>query len=164
MRPPAAYYRYSPDRKGVRPQEDLAGFSGYLQADAYAPYEKLTAPLGGVPAKIIHVACMAHARRYFFEAFEKTQSPIAEEALLRIQDLYAIEREITGKPAHERLAVRQQRAAPLLAAFEIWMREKYQRISAKGDTAVALNYCPRALAGAVALRQRRTPRHRQQCR
>jgi transposase len=140
LRPPAAYYRYSPDRKGVRPQEDLADFSGYLQADAYAPYEKLTAPLNGVPAKITHVACMAHARRYFFEAFEKNQSPIAGEALRRIQDLYAIEREISGKSAPERLAVRQQQAAPILAAFESWMREKQQRISAKGETATALNY------------------------
>jgi len=140
MRPPAAYYRYSPDRKGARPQEDLAGFAGYLQADAYAGYDKLTAPLNGVPAKIIHVACMAHARRYFFEAFEKTKSPIAEEALRRIQDLYAIERDITGKSADERLKVRQEKAAPLLAAFEIWMREKYQRISAKGDPAIAINY------------------------
>lgn len=84
LRPPAAYYRYSPDHKGARPQEELAGFSGYLQADAYADYDKLTAPLNGVPAKVIHFAFMAHARRYFFEAFEKTKSPIAEEALKRI--------------------------------------------------------------------------------
>jgi transposase len=140
LRPPAAYYRYSPDRKGARPQEDLADFAGYLQADAYAPYEKMSAPIMGAPAKIIHVACMAHARRYFFEALEKTKSPIAEAALKRIQDLYAIEREITGRPAHERLAVRQTRAAPLLAAFAIWMREKRERISAKSDTAIALSY------------------------
>lgn len=140
LRPSAAFYRYSPDRKGERPAEDLAEFAGYLQADAYAPYEKLSAPQDGVPSKIIHVACMAHARRYFFEAFEKTQSPIAAEALRRIQDLYAIEREITGKPAHERLAVRQARAAPLLAAFKSWMEEKRQRISAKSDSAKALAY------------------------
>lgn len=140
LRPPAAFYRYSPDRKGERPAEDLAEFAGYLQADAYAPYEKLSAPRDGVPSKIIHVACMAHARRYFFEAFEKTQSPIAAQALVRIQDLYAIEREITGKPAHERLAVRQARAAPLLAAFKTWMEEKRQRISAKSDTTKALAY------------------------
>lgn len=140
LRPRAAFYRYSPDRKGERPAEDLAGFSGYLQADAYAPYENLSAPKDGVPSKIIHVACMAHARRYFFEAFEKTQSPIAAEALRRIQDLYAIEREITGKPAHERLAVRQARAAPILGAFRTWMEEKRQRISAKTDTTKALAY------------------------
>ena len=140
LRPPAAFYRYSPDRKGERPAEDLAEFTGYLQADAYAPYETLSAPKNGVPSKIIHVACLAHARRHFFDAFEKTQSPIAAEALRRIQDLYAIEREITGKPAHERLAVRQATAAPLLAAFRIWMEEKRQRISAKTDTAKAMSY------------------------
>ena len=140
LRPPAAFYRYSPDRKGARPQEDLEGFAGFLQADAYAGYDKLTAPVNGVPAKIIHVACMAHARRYFFEAFEKTQSPIAAEALKRIQDLYAIEREITGKPAEQRLSARQEKAAPLLSAFEIWMREKIERISSKSDTAKALGY------------------------
>ena len=100
----------------------------------------MSAPQNGAPSKIIHVACMAHARRHFFETFEKTQSPIAKEALLRIQELYAIEREITGKPAHERLAVRQARAAPLLAAFKTWMEEKRQRISAKSDAAKALGY------------------------
>ena len=140
LRPSATFYRYSPDRKGERPEEDLADFAGYLQADAYAPYEKMSAPQNGAPSKIIHVACMAHARRHFFEAFEKSQSPIAKEALLRIQELYAIEREITGKPAHERLAVRQARAAPLLAAFKTWMEEKRQRISAKSDAAKALGY------------------------
>jgi transposase len=140
LRPPAAFYRYSPDRKGIRPQEDLAQFSGYLQADAYAPYESMSVPILGTSSKIIHVACMAHARRYFFDAFEKTKSPIDAEALRRIQDLYAIEREISGKPAHQRLAVRQARAAPLLTAFEAWMREKAARISAKGDTGKALAY------------------------
>ena len=139
-RPPAAYYRYSPDRKGLRPQEDLADFSGYLQADAYAGYEKLTAPKDGVPSSIVHVACMAHSRRYFFEAFEDSGSPIAEEALRRIQELYAIEREINGESADLRLAVRQERALPLLRDMEIWMREKSERISQKGDTATALNY------------------------
>ena len=68
----------------ARKDELIADFAGYLQADAYAPYEKMSAPQNGAPSKIIHVACMAHARRHFFEAFEKSQSPIAKESLLRI--------------------------------------------------------------------------------
>src|SRR3712207_9297700 len=40
--PPAAFYRYSPDRKGARPQGHLAGFAGWLHADAYAGYDALT--------------------------------------------------------------------------------------------------------------------------
>ena len=55
----------------------------------------MSVPILGTSSKIIHVACMAHARRYFFDAFEKTKSPIDAEALRRIQDLYAIEREIS---------------------------------------------------------------------
>ncbi|MEX3901638.1 transposase [Paraburkholderia sp. BR10954] len=36
--PPAVWYRYSPDRKGERPQEHLAGYTGILQADAFSGY------------------------------------------------------------------------------------------------------------------------------
>ena len=140
-RPPAAFYRYSPDRKGIRAEEHLADFSGYLQADAYAPYEKLAAPINGAPAKIIHVACMAHARRHFYDAFEETKSPIAEEALKRIQHLYVIEREITEKPPDVRLAARQCHAVPFLADFAAWMRDKASRISAKTPAAKAIAYC-----------------------
>lgn len=139
-RPPAAFYRYSPDRKGIRPREDLAGFTGFIQADAFAGYEKLTKPQNGAPAKIIHAACMAHARRYFFEDFEKSKSPISEEALRRIQALYQIERGINGKPPDERLAVRQEKAVPLLADFETWMRDKAGRISTKTDSGKAIAY------------------------
>ncbi|MXP66111.1 IS66 family transposase, partial [Roseomonas sp. M0104] len=61
--PPAAFYRYSPDRRGERPRDHLAGFRGYLQADAYSGYEALYRPDGMVPARITQVACWAHARR-----------------------------------------------------------------------------------------------------
>ena len=139
-RPPAAWYRYSPDRKGIRPQEDLAEFSGYLQADAYAGYEKLTAESAGEPSKIQHVACMAHARRHFYDAYAEEKSPIAEEALRRIQELYAIEASIMGKPPDIRLAVRQSQAAPLLADMNAWMDATIGRISQKVGAAKAINY------------------------
>src|SRR3712207_6801855 len=75
--PPAAPYRYSPDRKGERPRGHLAGFAGWLHADAYAGYDALTAAEGGKVQRITHVACMAHARRRLFEVYEATKSPIA---------------------------------------------------------------------------------------
>jgi len=65
----------------------LAGFSGYLRADTCAGYEKLTADKAREPFEIRHVARMAHARRHFCDAFEESKSPIAEEALRRIQEL-----------------------------------------------------------------------------
>lgn len=38
---PAVWFAYSPDRKGIHPQTHLAGFSGVLQADAYAGFNEL---------------------------------------------------------------------------------------------------------------------------
>src|SRR5579864_6224119 len=119
-RAPAAFYRYSPDRKGERPRDHLAGYQGFLHTDAYSGYESLYRPRGNKAPMITQVACMAHARRYFFDVYDATKSPIAEEALRRIQELYVIETEINGKPAEIRHAERQARAAPLLASFKRW--------------------------------------------
>jgi transposase len=137
---PAAYYRYSADRKGERPRLHLEGFSGYLHADAFAGYEALYRPQGNKPPRITHVACMAHARRKLFEVFEKTGSPIAEEGLRRIQELYAIEADIKGKPADLRRTVRQTRSQPLLDAFNAWAMAQRRRLSGKAPLGKALQY------------------------
>jgi transposase len=130
-RAPAAFYRYSPDRKGERPKQHLAGFSGFLHADAYAGF--------ALPG-ITHVQCMAHARRYFFDVFDATKSPVAKEALERIGALYAIEADITGKPAAVRLAERQARAVPLLTDFKSWLEGERRRLSLKSTLGKALQY------------------------
>jgi transposase len=131
QRAPAAFYRYSPDRKGERPQEHLAGFSGFLQADAYAGY--------ALPG-ITHVQCMAHARRYFFDVFHATKSPLAKEALERIGALYAIEADINGKSADVRRAERQARAVPLLTDLKGWLEGERRRLSLKSSLGKALQY------------------------
>lgn len=137
---PAALFRYSPDRKGERPQEHLATYKGFLHADAYAGYKELYAPtIDGLP-RITHVACMAHARRYFFDAFEETKSPVAAEALSRISALYAIEAEINGKTVDVRLSERQSRAVPLLGQMKTWLEGERQRLSRKTTVAKAVNY------------------------
>ena len=138
--PPAAFYRYSPDRKGERPRDHLAGFRGFLHADAYAGYDALYRPTGGQPSRIIPVACWAHARRKLFEVFEATKSPTAAEGLRRIQELYAIEAEINGMPALQRLAMRQSRSAPLLAELQQWLDDQRRRISSKAALGRALQY------------------------
>ena len=130
-RAPAAFYRYSPDRKGERPAGHLAGFSGFLHADAYAGYS--------LPG-ITHVQCMAHARRYFFDVFDATKSPVAQEALRRIGALYAIEAEINGKPAAVRLAERQVRAVPQLTELKSWLEGERRRLSLKSTIGKALQY------------------------
>jgi transposase len=139
-RAPAAYYRYSPDRKGERPRDHLADYEGFLHADAYYGYDALFRSQGGKAPRITHVACMAHARRYFFDVYDATKSPIAEEALRRIQEFYVIEAEITGEPANVRLAERQARAVPLLAAFKTWAEGERRRLSTKTKLGKALQY------------------------
>jgi transposase len=52
--PPAVFFRYSPDRKGERPRTHLANFTGVLQADAYAGFDRLYGE------KIKEAACWAH--------------------------------------------------------------------------------------------------------
>ena len=59
------------------------------------------------PGPILEAACWAHARRKLFELAAVSKAPIAAEAVRRIDELFAIEREINGKPAEERLAVRR---------------------------------------------------------
>jgi transposase len=138
--PPAAFYCYSPDRKGERPREHLAGYAGWLHADAYAGYNALTAAKGGEPQPISHVACMAHARRELFKVYETTKSPIAEEGLRRIGELYAIEAAINGQPPEQRRAARQVRSKPLLEALNEWMLAQRRRLSGKSTLGKALQY------------------------
>lgn len=139
-KPPAAFYCYSPDRKGERPREHLAGYAGWLHADAYAGYNALTAAKDGKPQPISHVACMAHARRELFKVYEATRSPIAEESLRRIGELYAIEAAINGQPPERRLAVRQAQSKPLLEALHDWMQQQRRRLSGKSTLGKALQY------------------------
>jgi len=143
-RPPAAYYRFSPDRRGERPGDHLARFCGVIQADAFSGYEALARSAaersGRGPPRLIHAACWAHARRKFYDVFEATRSPIAEQALQRIGELYQIEAEIAGRPAEMRLAVRQDRALPLLDDLRDWLTAQRRRLSAKNALARAIQY------------------------
>jgi transposase len=102
--PPAAWYRYSPTREGVHPREHLTLFAGTLQADGFSGFEGLT-----VDGRIRIAACWAHARRKFYDFFEATRSPLADEALKRIAALYRIEDEIRGQPPQARRTVRHRR-------------------------------------------------------
>jgi hypothetical protein len=132
---PAVVFRYAPDRRGERPREHLASFSGILQADAYAGFGHLYE--GG---RIVEAACWAHARRGFYDLHQANQSPIAAEALERIGALYAIEAEIRGGPPQQRTAIRQARAGPLLESLREWLRQTLTRVSKKSELAKAIGY------------------------
>jgi transposase len=133
--PPAVWFAYTPDRKGIHPQTHLADFEGVLQADVYAGFNALFED-GGIQ----EAACWAHARRKFYDLHETRPSSLTTEALQRIAELYAIEAEIRGKPPDERRQIRQARTKPLLADLEGWLRASLEKLSRKSDTAAAIQY------------------------
>jgi hypothetical protein len=151
--PPGAVFYYSRDRAGKHPQAHLASYTGIFQADAYDGYRKLYEP-GRAPGPILEAACWVHARRPFFvmadlaeNARRKAQgkkpaviSPLALEAVRRIDALFEIERAINGQSPERRRSVRQELSAPLVANLEAWMREQRAKLSRGNDVAKAMDY------------------------
>jgi hypothetical protein len=147
--PPAAVYYYSPDRSGTHPERHLAGYSGILQADAYSGFNALY-DANRKPGAITAAGCWAHARRYFFELADVTSnardngskviSPIAFEAVQKFDAIFALEREIIGKSAEERLAVRRSDVAPLVDELIEWMKRERAKMSGHNPVAKALSY------------------------
>jgi transposase len=148
--PPAALYYASRDRRQEHPERHLQGFIGILQADAYSGYNTLYDPSRPQGA-ITPALCWSHARRQFFELADIAAnarrgrqapaiSPVALEAVKRIDALFDIERAINGLDAEERLRVRQVQSAPLLTALESWLREERSRLSRSASVAKPIDY------------------------
>jgi transposase len=135
--PPALLFRYSPDRRGDHPASHLKRFSGILQADGYAGFDRLYEEQD---ARIREAACWAHVRRKFYEIYESNRSPVAAEALARIGKLYEIEAAIRGRAPDERRAERKARAGPELEGIKTWMEETLAKVSAKSALAIAIRY------------------------
>ena len=151
--PPAAMFYYSRDRRGEHVEAHLVRWSGLLQADAYSGYNQLYVT-GRAPGPILEAACWAHARRPFFaladieaSARRKAEgkapapiSPLALEAVRRIDALFEIERAINGRTAQERQAARQELSASLVTELEAWMRKERPKLSRGSDLAKAMDY------------------------
>lgn len=133
--PPAVWFAYTPDRKGEHPKAHLSSFTGTLQADAYAGFDQLYAT-----GNIQEAACWAHVRRKFYDLVVAHKSVVAQEALRRIGELYAIETDIRGKPPAERRQARNERSRALLESLKQWLEETLVKLSRKSDTALAVRY------------------------
>jgi hypothetical protein len=88
----------------------------------------------------LEAACWAHWRRKLFVLADLAKSPLAVEAVRRIDDIFALEREINGLAAEQRRAVRQARVAPLVADLGGWLRGERARLSRHADLAKAIDY------------------------
>jgi transposase len=148
--PPAALFYASRDRTAENPERHLSRWSGLLQADAYSGYNGLYAP-ERKPGQIISALCWSHARRKFFELADIAAnarrgknappiSPIALEAVKRIDAIFDIERDINGLNADERLRARRETSAHLVAALETWLRLERAKLSRHAAIAKAIDY------------------------
>lgn len=149
--PPAALYSFSTDRRMEHPTRHLAGWTGILQADAYGGYNGVY-DAARKPAPVLSALCWSHARRKFFELADiKTTarkgrpiaediSPIALEAVKRIDAIFDVEREITGLTAEVRHDARQRLVRPMVEDLHDWMRAERARMSKHNPVAKAINY------------------------
>lgn len=145
--PPAVWFEYSPGRGGQHPRRHLHGYQGVVHVDAYAGFNELfglfpnrqrKARAG--PARLKRSLCWAHARRKLYEMHLALRSPIAAQAVERVDVLYAIEREIRGLDPEARLRERQARSVPLLQELHAWLMTQLARLPTSSALAKAIRY------------------------
>lgn len=131
---PYIVYDYTPSRSRDGPARWLAGYAGYLQADAYGGYDGIYHSQG-----VTEVACWAHARRKFYDAQDSDEERAAEMLRL-IGRLYTIERELKEADNAARLAARQERSVPLLAQIKAWLDREGEVVLPRSPMAQAITY------------------------
>ena len=137
--PPGVAFTYAPGRGGLHAERILQGFSGILQVDGYAGYNRLIAP-ERIGPDIRRAYCWAHARRKLMEITHNETAPIAEDGVKRIGELYRIEAELRGLDPQARLAGRQERSAPMVADMKVWLVHHRARVATKSPLGEALAY------------------------
>ena len=145
--PPGVAFTYAPGRAGKYATEILQGFGGILQVDGYAGYNRVLDLRDNAPIQLAY--CWAHARRKLFELTHHNVAPIAEEGLKQIAALYRIESQVRDRSAEERLATRQQKSAPKIATFKIWLDHARTQVSVKSPTGQALKYIAKYWGGLI---------------
>ena len=149
--PPAALYYFSTDRRMEHPTRHVAGWTGILQADAYGGYNDLYL-VERKPAPVASALCWSHARRKFFELADIKEaarkkkkvaeviSPLAVEAVRRIDEIFVQERALTGQSASARHSLRQQVLRPMVEDLHDWMRRERSGMSRHNPVGKAIDY------------------------
>lgn len=133
--PPIAWYRATMGRAGESVMNELADFTGTLQADGFSGYNRIYR--GGA---IREAACLAHLRRKIFDVHESQQTELSTTALAGIQAIYRIEEEIRGLPPAERLAARRTRTRPIVRALRRQLTRLSKGLSRHAEIARAFAY------------------------
>jgi transposase len=137
---PYNVFDFTVNRKRDGPQQFLANYRGYLQADAFSGYDGLYLPgPRTATARIIEVACNAHARRKFYEA-RGSDALRAHQALAYYRQLYELERAAKDFSDEQRLQMRQDLAVPVLGQFHKWLEAQRPEVLPRSPMGEAIGY------------------------
>ncbi len=112
----------------------LAGYRGYVVADAHTVYDHLYRS-----GQVVEVACWAHCRRYWFKAIESDPER-AKQGLAYIAALFKIERTIADEPRGKKEAVRDKKSRALVSEFFTWCIAEKDRVLDESPIATAIGY------------------------
>src|SRR6056297_845804 len=137
---PITRYMYHHTREGAVAERYLSDFTGYLQSDAYGPYNKI-----GECEGVVHIGCLAHARRKFDEADKAASkgSAASKEILSMINKIYRVERElraVEGLSEDEFLRQRREKAEPLFTKLEMHLEEEVEQVPPSTALGKAIAY------------------------
>ncbi len=137
---PYNVFDFTQARQRDGPQQFLASYQGYLHADAFSGYDCLYLPDPlTTQARIIEVACNAHARRKFYEA-RSSDALRSHQALAYYRQLYELERQAKDFSESQRCQMRQDLSLPILETFHSWIDKEYPEVLPKSPMAEALGY------------------------
>lgn len=127
-------FDYQKGRNKDAPRKILENYKGYLQSDGYAVYNHYVSD-----ESVVHLACWAHARRYFEQSLDQDKVR-SEHVLLEIQKLYAIERELKEVTSKERKKQRMEKSLPIINELGKWLFIESNVVLPKSSIGKAINY------------------------
>ena len=132
--PRIVVFDYQASRSGAHARNFLQAWRGHLMVDDYGGYKE------SFRQGVTELACLAHCRRKFFDLHAAGGHPVADEALKRIAELYAIEAQARDGSEEARLALRQQEALPKLKALHEWLIAQRLKTADGSGLARAIDY------------------------
>lgn len=132
-------FHFDPSRSSDVPMALLDGYKGYITTDDYGGYNRAE----GLPG-IRRLQCWMHIRRHFNKALKALgkagRGGIAEQAIGKIRELYAVERDCVEMGSEDRRELRLARAGPLLTRFRDWLQAALDDVPPKGATGKAIEH------------------------
>lgn len=143
--PPGLVYAYAPGRGAVHGLKLLEGYKGIVHCDGYAGYKTMvgSSRADSLAGDVKLAFCWAQLRRMFVKIVRNAapaRAPIAEEALRRVAELYAIEKGLRGRSAEARREGRQALSRRIVEHLKVWFEEQLNGLSQKTETAGAIRY------------------------